>query len=584
MNTTTLIKIFGFTFILLLLGSCSKDAPEQQKEYVRNGNNVDVRIPANISSLNPATALDSYTLMVIRSIHQYLATYDLETAQMVPVLLKELASVDTTDGRTIYQMEIKEDANWDDGSPITAKDVETSLKMLFNPKGKPSPYRSYLATIDLFEIDPDNPKKFSVGISQQYVLAEEAIYSIMPVLQASKYDPDNQYAAYSLVDLINNTGIDEADEVLQALAATFESEAFSVEPAGVNGSGPYEVVEWKTGELMVLAKKTDWWGETDNPSNTWFKANPDTIRLISVTDATTAAQMFTNNSFDVAITLDSKDFKTLAENPTYTDEYNFISDVTNIQYLVYQNTKSPVLQDKRVRMGISMLFDYTSIIENIFDGLGNRTNSPVLNFKSYYAEDLPLIDFDIEGAIAQFNEAGWIDNNKDGVLEKEIDGVLTDFKLEYLVTPTPAAENIALIFQAAAKDAGVEVEIITKDRQGWYEMVGQRDFDLTMTGSGFSPGLDDFRQMFHTSANIPTGQNRMQFGNAETDALLDAIAANLDEISREEQFRTFQEILYDEQAVTWLMTPLSRVVIHDRFEHGGSNLSPNVCLGCLTLK
>jgi len=59
---------------------------------------------------------------------------------MVPVLLKELASVDTIDGRTINQIEIKEDANWDDGSPITANDVETSIKMLFNPKGNPSPY------------------------------------------------------------------------------------------------------------------------------------------------------------------------------------------------------------------------------------------------------------------------------------------------------------------------------------------------------------------------------------------------------------------------------------------------------------
>ena len=107
MNATTLIRILGFSFILLLLGSCSKEKPEQQKEYSRNGNNVDVRIPSNISSLNPATALDSYTLLVIRSIHQYLANYDLETAQMVPVLLKELASVDTIDGRTIYQMEIK---------------------------------------------------------------------------------------------------------------------------------------------------------------------------------------------------------------------------------------------------------------------------------------------------------------------------------------------------------------------------------------------------------------------------------------------------------------------------------------------
>ena len=76
----------------------------------------------------------------------------------------------------------------------------------------------------------------------------------------------------------------------------------------------------------------------------------------------------------------------------------------------------------------------------------------------------------------------------------------------------------------------------------------------------------------------------MQFGNSETDELLDAITKNFDEASRTEQYIEFQKILADELPLVWIMAPLSRVVIHDRFDGGSSSLSPNICLGCMKMK
>jgi ABC-type transport system substrate-binding protein len=582
MRFNLVFKGFIFLSFILLSFSCSKETTV--KEYQRNGNNIVVRVPSDVRTLNPTFAFDSYSLLVLRSINQYLANYDLETQKIVPVLLKDLATISESEGVMSYTMEIREEATWDDGKPITAYDVSTSLKLLFNPKAKPSPYRPYLNFIDSFEIDPANNKKFTIRSSQKYILAEEAIYMVMPIHQASVYDANGLLEDLLLSDLINGDFDASIEPDLALLAEEYNSEKFSSNPAFVNGSGPYKMTEWKVGEQVTMIKKENWWGEGLEGSNSWFKAYPDTISLKPVTDVTTAVQMFSNNEFDVAIALDSKDFVKFSKNERLIEEYRFEAEPTNTVFLVYQNMKSPILSDKKVRQAVSKLFDYENIIANIFDGLGARINSPVGASKPYYDSTSEMISYDAEEALALLNEAGWVDSDSDGILDKELNGVRTDLALSYVVSSTAASENIALYFQQAANDIGMDVEIIKKDRKGWYEIVQQRAFDLTMNGTGFSTGLDDFKQMFHTESNTPSGQNRMQFGNSETDELLDAITKNFDEASRTEQYIEFQKILADELPLVWIMAPLSRVVIHDRFDGGSSSLSPNICLGCMKMK
>jgi ABC-type transport system substrate-binding protein len=579
-----LTKGFLFLFVLSVLQSCTKNEENSDQAYDRNGNNVVVRIPSDIRTLNPTMAYDSYSLLTIRSISQYLATYDQEEQKIMPVLLKDLATITEDDGVVSYTMEIKAEAKWDDGTDITAKDVETSFKLLFNPMSKPTPYRSYLDFIEGFEIDASNNKKFTVRSSKKYILSEEALYMIMPIHQASIYDAESVLDRFSLVDFINGE-IDESDEsVLTELSEVYYSEKFTSDPAFVNGSGPYKLTEWKLGEKITLVKKPDWWGKAFEETCSWFKAYPDTVSLKPVADPTTASQMFSNNEFDVAISLDSKDFLSMSSMESFSNQYRFENESSNLAYMVLQNMKSPVLSDNKVRKAVTHLFDYDNIISTAFDGLGTRINSPVPVTKAYYDKEGVMVEYNLDAAASLLTEAGWADTDNDGLLDKEVDGKKTDLKLSFVISQSLAAENTALIFQKAASEVGMDVEIIKKDRKGWYELIQPRNFDLTMNGTNFSPGLDDFKQLFHTDNNTPAGQNRMQFGNADTDALLNAIVQNFDEESRNQQYIEFQKIVAEEAPIVWLISPLTRVIIHDRFEGGSSWLSPNICLGCMKLK
>ena len=64
-----------------------------------------------------------------------LTNYDSNTLELVPVLAKSLAEISKNEkGELLYTFEIRNEAKWDNGTPITAKDVEFTLKAFKNPK------------------------------------------------------------------------------------------------------------------------------------------------------------------------------------------------------------------------------------------------------------------------------------------------------------------------------------------------------------------------------------------------------------------------------------------------------------------
>ena len=585
MKLSTLIPKLSLVLLLGLSFSCSENENESKKEYSRTGNNVTVRLPSNINTLHPFKARTSYDLMVIRHFQPLLASIDLETLELVPILLESLASIEEEDGVFTYSMRLRDEAKWDDGSPVLASDVAFSFKKLINPFSKGYFLAPYVSFIDAIEIDSEDPKRFKISTGTKYILSEEALYTVVSILQESKYEGAETLREYSVNDL---KAIDVADEnanqALRALSEAWGDEKYASAPEFVNGCGPYELVEWIPQQQLTMVKKPNWWGDDIKEKNTWLQANPDTVDLMMIPDAGTAAQMFKNKEFDVAVLLDSKDFKDFSQDELYTQEYRFASDISNVTYFIIANTKTPLLEDKLVRQAFAHLVDYDAVIEDVFMSYGSRQSTVILPTKDYYDKSLPLYEYNLDKAAELMEQAGWSDSNADGILDKEIDGQLKDFELEYLFTSTPASESIALLMEAAASEIGIKINLIKKDYAGFADKTSRRDFELTMSGTSLSAGYDDLKPLFHTDGNTPRGQNRAQYGRQETNELIDSINSNFDKTSRDLQYKKLQAYLHDELPVIPLMAVKSRVVIHDRFKNGSSSVSPNICIGCLELK
>jgi peptide/nickel transport system substrate-binding protein len=77
----------------------------------------------------------------------------------------------------------------------------------------------------------------------------------------------------------------------------------------------------------------------------------------------------------------------------------------------------PIFGDVRVRRALTMALDMDAIIEGTLFGEGTRVGSHTLPTSWADNPDLPLVPYDPEGAVALLNEAGWRDEDGDGILE-----------------------------------------------------------------------------------------------------------------------------------------------------------------------
>ena len=301
------------------------------------------------------------------------------------------------------------------------------------------------------------------------------------------------------------------------------------------------------------------------------------VFLRPLADQATATNALRNEIVDVAPALDANTFVELRENDFLKERYEFLTTKTFSFFYVAMNNKNPLLEDKRVRRALAHVLDVQIIIDAAYAGLAVPVPGPVSPAKAHANKDLPLIKKDIEKAKALLTEAGWEDSNGNGTRDKMIDGKLVEMEMEYMVTPGSIfASTLSEVMKDGASQVGVAITIVPREpRVMMGEDVARREYALFGYGAGGNHLLDDFTQLWHTSSNTPRGSNRWQFGNAETDALIEQINSTMDPAKRHELYQEFQRIVYEEQPIIFLFSPMERVVVSKRWEGNASQLLPN---------
>jgi peptide/nickel transport system substrate-binding protein len=590
---TKLSHLLSILFLLVIMTSCGSDPKENAPENnYSTENTVYARLPAEPDRINPFVTTNTYSRIIYENIFLYLLDFDPQTFELKPQLAKGLPEIaEITEGPyaggVAYTYELFEEAAWDDGSPITGEDVAFTLKILFNPEVNAGPIRTYLEFIKDIEIDPENPKRFTIMTSQKYIIGEAAISNI-PIYPAYVYDADGALADITLSDLTNAdklSQLQQADTTLQAFANAFNSDAFAREKGKVVGAGAYAFETWNTGQEIILTRKADWWGDNVSSDQTLLEAAPDTLVFKIIPDQTTAVAALKDQQIDVTAQIDVKDFVELKENELVNSNYNLYSPTALQLYYIGLNNKDPKLEDKRVRRAIAHLVNVDEIIEELFYGLGQRRIGPVSPTKSYYDESLQAIPFDVDKAKSLLTEAGWTDTNGNGIVDKEIDGETVEMELSFLTTNSSKfANNLAQLLEVTFPQAGVKLALEKVEFTVLINTLRSREFELFAGAWAQDPIPNDFKQLWHTDSDTPTGSNRVGFGNAKTDELIDNIRITLDEKEREGMYKEFQQIVYDEQPYVFLFAPQERIAIHKRFDTEPSSLRPGYFARSFQLK
>ena len=541
------------------------------------------REPARLGEIFTATDFE-------RQVNEYLflslADYDPETLVLNPVLAKELPeSREITEGpnagKAVYEIEILDEATWPDGSPITGFDFDFTLKVVRLPNVDTRWKGVFESIIDI-QVNDTSPKKFSIIADNSYFLTKETILTA-EIHPQYVYDPDQHLSNIPLQDMTGDAS-DKAwsqDSTILRIGKKISSAEYTKTPSLV-GSGPYQLSAWQTGQFIILDKKQNWWGE-DFPERSYLEAYPQQIIFQILSDATIGITQMKNGEIDVINLTRSPYtvFEDLKQDELFSQSFNFFSpSIFRVYYLILNN-EDPRLADERVRKAIAHSLNIEQLINQQEGGYGQNSNSFIHPLKSEYNAQLDPYRYDQALAAKLLSDAGWKDNNGDGVIDKEIDGSRYEMNLRFFISGSPLSQSIATVLKGSVDDLGINIEIITKSsRLTRSENWRTGDFEIGASAITQSSALTDPFAFLHSSAITGGGINYSRLSSAEVDGLCDLIRSTESQEERLQAYSDLQEVLHKKLPFIILYAPLERLVVSKEFEPVLSPKRPGYFANC----
>lgn len=427
-------------------------------------------------------------------------------------------SVEYADDRSWVVFNLRPEARFNDGQPITAADVAFSYRTLLT-QGHPQ-YRTSLQEVQ--RVDQLGPHRIRFVFKRSGNPLLILRLGEMPVL------PRHYWAGRDFQ------------------ATTFEPPVTS---------GPYRITQVVPGRRLVFERVKNWWGQGLAVNK--GKYNFNRVEVEFYRDSNVAFEAFKADEFDIYIEHQAKnwaygyDFPAVAQGGVVKCEITHRIP-TQTQGL-FINTRRARFSDTRVRQALGMLFDFEWANRALFSGAYKRASSyfPNTEFSatavptgaewlllSPWRDRLPAglltQPFEVartEGngidrgalrdAMALLSEAGWAYG--DGQLRDQAGQPL---RLELLLV-NPGLERILEPYVENLRRIGIDAHLRTVDRAQYKQRLDQFDFDMILMtlSQTLSPGLEEW-QYFHSSqAGIKGSKNYAGIANPVVDRLLELLLA-----------------------------------------------------------
>ena len=168
-TTKRILLAVGIVAAVFLFRYCS----QQSGDNGGKPEEVNIRQDAAALKLNPFLTQLGVDLFVCARIFQSLCEVEPKTLELSPVLIKAIPQSRVVQdgpykGQLAYDFELLPEVQWDNGTPVTGKDLEFSFKLIFHPLLPTKAFTSYYENMSGMEVDPANPKKFTIYFKKYY--------------------------------------------------------------------------------------------------------------------------------------------------------------------------------------------------------------------------------------------------------------------------------------------------------------------------------------------------------------------------------------------------------------------------------
>ena len=542
------LKFLSFLLLFIII-SCSSEQKKAKTDTIK------ILLPMDPERLNPVYDPRSIGREVFQYLHLPLADYHPEKLKLYPILIEEIPTLKVDEKGSFYKLNFKKEATWNDGTPITTKDYEFTIKSVLHPETVIKSWKPYIRKINDLEIIDDHSCK--VYVDDTYMLSLE-ITCTPYLLPFHSYPKGMDIMKLSLQEIKELT--DESNPELAEFINEFNDPK---NYKGSLGNGPYTLKDWVTDQKVSLEKTPEFWG-AESKDNPFLAANIDKMEFVILADELAAVTAFKDGQLDVIKGLSAANFKQLNEG--YPEAEYLTSPSTRLYYLALNN-KDKLLKDPSIRKALAALTNVESMIDNIEFGYGVALTGPIHPDQGAYNERLSSQIYNPEKAREILKSAGWKDTNSDGTIDKMVDGVQEELVLDILITGSDLGKKIALLLQDETKKLGIGINIVPKDiRRMRKENLYNYNFDIAALAATVDLAPIDPYRRWHSDNIDAKGNNVSGYNSSAADSLINLIRETRNIEERERISEEFHEIVYNDQPVIFLYAPTYKVAINKNFK------------------
>lgn len=467
-------------------------------------------------SLHPIMKGDLYTRYYNRYVQDTLCENDFNTWGFVPRLAEK--SEISSNGLE-FTFHLRKDAVFHNGQPVTAEDVKFSLDAIREPKHEALDAIPYYETFTKVEIIDKHTIKF---------IAKEKYFQNLNSLCGMYVIPKSVYG-----------DINKSVKLLKESV----------------GAGPFKFEKYDKGQMIVIKKFDKWYGNNVPYWKGYFNFAQVNFK-ISKEDSVVNERLKKGEldfvefpTTDAFLKVAGKPFKQNFKADKF-QTFAVKNDMPKSYGYIGFNFLDPILKDKNVRVAISHLVNREEMNKKFFENLNNLATSPV-PVGTAQAPDRKPREFNPAKAKELLTAAGWTDSDKNGVLDKVVDGKKTDLKLTFIYANKDSEKQWTMV-KEDCKKAGVDIELKFLEWNSFIKSVEERKMQLWAMGWGGGDVEGDPKQIYHSTSAGKGGSNFGSYSNPEVDKLIDQARGELDPGKRGVMFKKVYNMIAEDAPYVFL--------------------------------
>ena len=309
-------------------------------------NAVTVQLGPNPETLDPAlnSTLDGGN-MIITAFEGLLITD--ENQNVIP---GQAESYEVSEDGLTWTFTMRDGLKWSDGTDLTAKDFEYSMKRLVDPNTAAPYAETVVGMIAGYEEALGNPDAEGNATTDPnpdalQVTASEDGKTLTIVLSYPCAFFDKIVAFTPMVPV-------------QQATVEANGEAWATDAATYVSNGPFYMTEWVVGQKIVMKKNPNYVGGWDSS-----RIKADSITFLLMEDDSATLTAFQSGQADLVKSYPTEELETLQTLPEFKS-----SPYASITYQS-MNLTDPLFQDVNVRKALSLAIDREYLTQNVLKGL-----------------------------------------------------------------------------------------------------------------------------------------------------------------------------------------------------------------------